>query len=171
MTEPVNVTIDIASYGMPAREFIQWLRGGLGGEFAKVADDIEQQVKPAIDEPTEWGSVVRARVEPDAEPLLLTYVPNPEESDPDKPRGYPWYSEHDGWHSWDGLADVEVLRVGIGDNRGDVLPRDTEDYKFGQSDFAFDLLGKLRNLWSEAITSERKNAYEKAIQAVTELQP
>jgi len=105
MTEPVNVTIDIASYGMPAREFIQWLRGGLGGEFEKVADDIEEQVKPAIDEPPGWGSVVLGRSDHQAKRVRwVRAAPGPG-----------WYSEHGAFvGGFQMLFDVEVLRVGIG---------------------------------------------------------
>jgi hypothetical protein len=44
-------------------------------------------------------------------------------------------------------------------------------YKLGASDFIFAALLKLRVLRSEAITSERKNAYDVAIKTVEELLP
>jgi hypothetical protein len=57
------------------------------------------------------------------------------------------------------------------DERGDVAPEETEKYNLGRSDLAYDILTKLRTLRSEAITSERKNAYDTAIRTVEELQP
>lgn len=58
MSAPVNVTIDVASYGMPVAKFLDWLRGGLGGAFCRVADDIEAQIQPAVNEPHSFGAVV-----------------------------------------------------------------------------------------------------------------
>jgi hypothetical protein len=84
-------------------------------DAVRAATPPEAQIQPPVPaEPTEWGSLVRARVEYDVAPLLLTYVPNPYESNPDTAVGYPWYSEQDSWHRWADLSDVEVLRVGVG---------------------------------------------------------
>lgn len=44
--EPVRVTLDLNAYGMTPETFLDWLRGGLGGEFVQVADDLEAQIGP-----------------------------------------------------------------------------------------------------------------------------
>jgi hypothetical protein len=48
-----RIWLDLDDYGMGHAEFVDWVRGGLGGEFVKVADDIEKQLpKPLPSEPT-----------------------------------------------------------------------------------------------------------------------
>lgn len=68
--------------------------------------------KPAVQEPTQWGSIVRARHFNFDGVLLLAYVPEPESTRDNK---YSWYSNQDSWHAWSELSDVEVLRVGVGE--------------------------------------------------------
>lgn len=215
MTEPVNVTLDIASYGMEVPKFIAWIRDGLGGEFAKVADDIEAQVKPAIEEPLAFASVVKVK----SEQLYVRTGALPV---------HPWESGEDSC-SWSDLDVVEVLRVGLGCEyspslqqirdlllrspsgyltNGETLSayrdlrkglsdllsaeplteiqtelvglqerRDIEAdaYKVGERIGATVMNGKIHNRLQEqlreAITSERKSALERAIQAVEELAP
>lgn len=124
-----------------------------------------EQVKPAIEEPMEFGSVVR-KVLRDGRELrwCRTYSVRVDE---------PWCTgNHMG--SWaeilEDATDVEVLRIGVGE-RPDVAPEETDDYKLGVSDTTFNILTKLRVLRSEAITSERKNAYDVAIKTVEAMQP
>lgn len=117
--EPVNVTLDIASYNMPVSKFIGWIRDGLGGEFEKVADDIaaqiEEQSKPTFAEPTEWGGVVMARrVGFGSEDTTMLHWQRHSSI------GDSWISEPAGdlgvryRSDWSYLRDVEVLRFGIG---------------------------------------------------------
>lgn len=132
-----------------------------------IADSIEEQVKPTIEEPTEWGSLVRASFpNSDGERYLLAYVPNPYESDPDKSQGFPWYSERDDWCTWGDLRDVQVLRIGVGEaEHADVAPEETEDYRCGVRDAKAKALVRLRNMRDGAV-GERLNAYNWAIETV-----
>jgi hypothetical protein len=77
---------------------------GATARLRELADSIEEQVKPAIEEPTEFGSVVRAT---NSDKLYVL-------ADPTDP-GTPWCGADGFWHTWLGLGPVEVLRVGIGD--------------------------------------------------------
>lgn len=129
-----------------------------------MAEDVEAQFpKPAIEEPREFGSIVKARDTREGQ----------RESS-----GLFWVRQASGWFDdvlgrrcpWEYLTDVEVLRIGVGE-RPDVAPEETDDYKLGVSDTTYDILTKLRVLRSEAITSERKNAYDVAIKTVEAMQP
>lgn len=166
MTEPVNVTLDIASYGMPVPEFIDWIRGGLGGEFAKVADDIEAQVKPAVEEPTEFGSMVKAtctRPSTTGTAAGLFWV---------KIRGF-WMDDCAGIsRRWEELDAIEVLRIGAG-AENPILDRladsptledaRAEGYNDGVEATKSAAISLLLIKRERAITGERKDAYEKAI--------
>jgi hypothetical protein len=128
--------------------------------LTRLALSIEEQVKPAIEEPKEFGSIVRAGYDEHTDRVLWVRTPGG------------WYAEESaGFHAYfPGLHNPEVLRVGIGE-RLDVAPEETEKYNLGRSDLAYDVLTKLRTLRAEAITSERKNAYDVAIATVEGLQP
>lgn len=172
MTEPVNVTLDIASYGMPVPEFIDWIRGGLGGEFTKVADDIEAQVEPT--DPVEALVQEYARrdwdvASADEETATWKYFITPS-----RLREFA----------------AEVLRIGVGEatyphpdgvkkseaSDGAALPvrRDGEPlaaapsptYRQGFDDCALHLRKQLIQLRSSAITAERQDAFDKVIEAV-----
>jgi hypothetical protein len=101
----VKVTLDISQYGMTPDKFLGWLRDGLGGEFRRVADDIEAQLpKPRPGEPREFGSVVRASAGSGSNRILWIRTSNGA-----------WFGE--GTAAVGGyalLSDVEVLRVGVG---------------------------------------------------------
>jgi hypothetical protein len=84
-------------------------------KWGEIAAAIEEQVKPAIEEPTEWGSVVAAR--------RVGYG----SEDTTRLRWQRWNSIGDSWRSepagdlgvvyhsdWSYLTGVEVLRIGVG---------------------------------------------------------
>lgn len=113
---------------------------------------IEEQVKPAVEEPEEFGSLVRAR---SFGPLAMLWQRSPENG-----KHY-WESDTGAVEVWSGLQDVEVLRVGIGES---VFDRGAEAATTTH-------LSVLRTLRSEAITSERKDAYDTAISRLEGLRP
>lgn len=129
-------------------------------KWGQIAASIEEQVKPVVKEPTELFSVIRAS---DMEGRTFNAVRVYEGAKK------PWNSGA-AWYGWWELKDPEVLRVGIGE-RPEVAPEDTEDYAAGVSDTRDKALRWLRQLRAEAITAERKNAYEYAIKLFEELQP
>lgn len=133
----------------------------------------------STEEPTVRWSVVQATLKPGG--FLSTYcrAPSPAVS-------RPWLDGNGNRWEWDALTDVEVLRVGIGPEPlaewekellGAQERRDIEAdaYKVGERTGAAILAGqihhRLQKLLTEAITSERKSAYEKAIQVVEDLKP
>lgn len=131
-------------------------------ELDGLAYSIEEQLKPVIDEPTEFGSMVQARwIEaPDyIEPLPWVYTP--------------WQGEHR-WRSGDGLtavwsdlSDVEVLRIGAGEESAfDDSSDYSTGYAKGADDTAAAIRARLRALRTVAITSERKDAIDSAIREV-----
>jgi hypothetical protein len=122
------------------------------------ADDLEKDAKPV--EPTEFGSIVRAGLQGSDRELW--------QQTPLNGKHY-WMSQSGVVEVWSELTDVEVLRVGLGE------PADQDIYSRGviegQRYTCIQAHVKLQRLHDEAITSERKNALEKAIQAVEELAP
>jgi len=124
---------------------------------------IEEQVKPAVEEPEGFGSIVRAVCLGGSEHQLW------QRSYGDS-KHY-WESETGVVDVWSDLTDVEVLRVGIGDARGDVLPESTEDYRAGVEDFRAKMLDTLQLKRSEALTAERQNAYDVMTGLITRLLP
>ena len=129
------------------------IRHTLEDLLAQVAD----QLPTHTEEPEGFGSIVRARSR-----SKLTMLGHPS---PLNGRHY-WESESGAVEVWSELTDVEVLRVGVG---GSSEAEFAEAYLEGGRHLASKIHFRLTELLSEAITSERKNAYEKAIQAVEEL--
>jgi len=117
---------------------------------------IEEQVKPAVEEPTEFGSIVRA-LGPYGKSMLW-------QKTPEKGKHY-WESETGVVEVWPDLQDPEVLRGGVAESG------DSYDYKQGVNDTVIQAVARLRTLRAEAITSERKSAYDCAISTVEELRP
>lgn len=132
---------------------------------------IEEQAKPAIEEPLRFASVVRVK-----SGALFVRV--------GALQALPWASG-EALREWDQLDVDEVLRVGVDEplagwekellgvqERRDI---EADAYKVGERTGAAILAGqihhRLQKLLTEAITSERKNAYEKALQVVEGLQP
>lgn len=137
--------------------------GSMAPLLDQIADSIEEQVKPAIEEPKEFGSIVRAGYDAHTDRVLWVRTPGG------------WYAEESaGFHAYfPGLHNPEVLRVGIGETEDD--PAVDQAYGNGQYVGWGEALAaasrKLRTLRAEAITSERKNAYDVAIRTVEEMQP
>lgn len=125
------------------------------GQHARwLAGQIEEQVKPAVEEPTELWSVINANVPGSRflEPKQLVRS------------GVGWLdADGNSWGEFEAFSDVEVLRVGLGE--------DGDAFNDGMREMNAAIHQKVRALLADAITSERKNAYEKAIQAVEELAP
>jgi hypothetical protein len=85
----------------------------------KRADSIEEQVKPVIEEPTAFGSILRASCEPGLRGVFW-------QKSPMHGKHY-WESTGGALALWSELTDVEVLRVGIGESPGDAYARGYED--------------------------------------------
>lgn len=153
MPEPVNVTLDIASYGMPVPEFIDWIRGGLGGEFEKVADDIEGQLEPSVDEPQEFGSIVRAACNGTSDRILWC-----------RGAGHWWFSEQVGRALFADLHNPEVLRVGVGPSL-DAYHRESwrNGYKLATENTRQRITSRLAALKRDLITAPERNAIDKAL--------
>jgi hypothetical protein len=117
----------------------------------------EEKVKPAVEEPEDFGSVVRAAA-PDwtTRPLLWQKTPAAGK--------HYWESETGVIEVWSELTNVEVLRVGIGTESS--TPH-SDDYLEGRQDIAGAIRQDIAALRAEAITAERKDAYDKALAAVT----
>lgn len=150
------------------------LREGLGSGH-RIAKQVEDQMpKPVVAEPEAFGSVVRAttkglRCKWQRSPLNGTHY---------------WQSEFGDVEVWSELTDVEVLRVGLGEPTRDYSATEDLDPDCDCEQVAYRkgvdagwnaargrIHVRLRELLEEAITSERKNAFEKAIQAVEDLAP
>src|SRR6266540_2453579 len=132
------------------------------------------ELADSIEEPTEFGSMVRAPW--NGKNLLWI-----------KAADNSWWPESGIATAWSELRSPEVLRVGIGETvptdadefmvsagfspRPDVAPESTEEYRDGFSEAKLAMRQQLRNLRSGAITAERQNAYDKAIAVVKEIQP
>jgi hypothetical protein len=134
----------------------------------ELADSIEEQVKPIVKDPEAFGSIVRAGYDEHTDRVLWVRTP----------RG--WYAETDhGYHAYfAGLHEPEVLRVGIGEpgaKSKEALAAYDQGYGNGQyAGFSQALEAadeKLRQFRAEAITSERKSAYDTAIAVIEGLQP
>ena len=72
----------------------------------ELRDQLRAQVKPPIDEPEAFGSLVHARERYNNAPLLLW------QKCPERGKHY-WMSETGAVEVWSELTDVEVLRVGL----------------------------------------------------------
>lgn len=131
----------------------------------EIINAIEDQVKPAVEEPEAFGSIVRARY-PGNQTDSCLWQMAPE----GRGRHY-WESEYGAVEVWSELTDVEVLRVGLGEQSADVEKLREEAWDEGARELAAQISTRLQNLLADAITGERKNAFEKAIQAVEELAP
>lgn len=138
----------------------------IGQALHMAAFQIREQVKPAVDEPTEFGSVISATC--GGERMRWQQAQDV---------GYHYWRSITGVvEVWSELTDVEVLRVGIGEQsdewqRLDVANAQTDAYAEGAEALRTRVLADLRFLLSSAITAERKDAYETAIRAVEEVQP
>jgi hypothetical protein len=122
-----------------------------------IAESIEEQVKPAIEEPTEFGSLVRAR---SFGPLSMLWQRSPVNG-----KHY-WESENGAVDVWSELTDVEVLRVGIGENDDFAVG---EAFTAGVRNTVARGTRVLKGFRDQALTAERKDAYQNAINVLREL--
>lgn len=119
----------------------------------EIADSIEEQVKPLVEEPTEPWSVIFANVpcSHGIEPrqLVLTSVG--------------WIdAAGNGWGDFSSFSDVEVLRVGIGQDQ-------SAAYNEGGEDFAEGVRQDISALRSSTSLVVEQRAYDKALAAVAAL--
>lgn len=127
-----------------------------------LADQIEGQVKPSVEEPEAFGSIVRAVCLGGTEPQLWQ-------------RSYGdgkhyWESATGVFDVWSDLTDVEVLRVGLGEVPSDSQKAAQDDaYVLGAADMKARVRKQFIQLASSAITSERKEAWRQAIEAIEAL--
>lgn len=142
------------------RAAIKIARSLVGGDatpmkrLIELADSIEEQVKPPkVDEPEVFGSIVRA---------TEGYGTWLWQKTPAQGKHY-WESETGAHTVWSELSDVEVLRVGIGDSN------EPSRYEQGFVDFGGAVRRDLSVLRADAITAERKDAYDKALATVAAL--
>lgn len=129
-----------------------------------MAEDVEAQFpKPAVDEPEQFGSIVRAKSPQDPQADLL-WTPTPR-------RRHYWMSVSGLCEVWSELTEVEVLRVGVGElpSKSQKAAQDNDAYLQGYGDFAAKVRRDLSALRAEAIGAERKDAYDKAIEVVESL--
>lgn len=127
--------------------------------WGQIAGSIEEQVKPAVEEPTEFGSIMLAHF---VNGKALRWVRLPDS----------WVSELGGFTApGANFKIVEVLRVGIGADA--VAPEgfDHAAYTMGVERAGAVHLLRLRDLRASANSAERKDAYDKAIRAVEEPLP
>jgi hypothetical protein len=146
-----------------------------GGSVRHTLEDLlaqieEQMPKPAVPEPKAFGSIVRASIGA-LEDVLWQRTPM-------NGKHY-WESETGAVEVWSELTDVEVLRVGLGES-DPLNPAEMFQSEQDALNNAFDagfsacrsvVHQTLRAMHESAITAERIDALEKAIQAVEELAP
>lgn len=99
ITEP---TVRLCWNDFAIRGAVQALRAA---NLDNMADDMEAQLKPAVEEPKAFGSIVRAGYDEHTDRVLWVRA------------GRGWFAETEhGFHSsFAGLHNPEVLRVGIGE--------------------------------------------------------
>lgn len=123
----------------------------------QVVKELRTQVEPAVEEPTERWSIIAANVPGShfLEPKQLVKT------------DAGWLdSDGNEWGSFDSFSDVEVLRVGIGNQQDE-----KNAYVAGFTGAKRSAAYQIHALREAAITAERKDAYDKAILAVEGLQP
>jgi hypothetical protein len=118
---------------------------------------IEQQATPAIDEPTEFGSMVRAPWS-GKDILWVRWLHSS------------WLSETGVTTAWSQLHNPEVLRVGIGEPVAD-QDSFSRGVLEGQRYVCIQATVGLGQLLADAITAERKGGLQRAIELIERLQP
>jgi hypothetical protein len=118
----------------------------------ELLDSIEEQVKPAIEEPLAFASVVRVKTG-----SMFVRVGAMER--------HPWVSGECA-RSWDELDVLQVLRVGLGDDSQSAVD---DAYLRGRRDFAASLRRQLIQLASSAVTAPEKRCYDTALSQVAAL--
>lgn len=118
----------------------------------ELRDQLRSQVKPVVEEPTEFGSIVRASSDK-CEPQMWSPIP--------RTGDHWWHSETGKLERWRDLDVDEVLRFGVGDEEAHAA-----SFTEGFDAACNEILKALRKLRVNAITGERQDAYDKAIAAV-----
>lgn len=121
----------------------------------EITDSIEEQVKPAIEEPKEFGSIVRAGIDGVSDRVLWVRSAS----------GY-WFSAYSQRATFGDFHEPEVLRVGIGD---DSQAAQDDAYLCGRRDFGSRLRKELVQLASSAVTAPEKRCYDTVIAKVAAL--
>lgn len=114
-----------------------------------LADSIEEQVKPVVEEPQEFASVVRAGFDSRSDRTLWV-------------RGHKggWQSDDGAFTAiWQSLHEPEVLRVGTGDPRQEYA----DAFNAGSAAKAEGIRARLRGLRAVAITAPEQEQLDKAI--------
>lgn len=122
---------------------------------------------PAIEEPKVWGSVVKARQGPPSNARLWAYMPNTKEE-----HEYIWYSEDDQWQCWKNLSDVEVLRIGIGDEKAslDESVAYSNGYEQGAANTKTEAIAT-GNTWRAGWAKGNTDTRERITKKLTDLKP
>ncbi|HEY9373276.1 hypothetical protein, partial [Streptomyces sp.] len=116
----------------------------VGDLLLSLADSIEEQVNPAIEEPTEFGSLIRANTGGGRQLLQR----------PGQARGkHYWENEDGGSWLWPELTEVEVLRVGVGDEAA---------YNNGVSDTVSALVARLLEKRHGTNLMQKRDAFTEA---------
>jgi hypothetical protein len=166
MTDTVTLTLpdEVKKYADSAWAAIAEHARAKGYEW--IAQSIEEQVKPAIEEPTEFGSIVRARhpTDPDGVAAELWQM------SPTHGQHY-WQSESEQLAVWSELRGPEVLRVGIGEQPLAAWELNLLDGQAlrGIEDVVARGIRVLEGFRDQAITAERKDAYQNAINVLREI--
>jgi len=159
MTDTVTLTLpdEVKKYADSAWAAIAEHARAKGYEW--IAQSIEEQVKPAIEEPKEFGSIVRAGVDGLSDRVLWQRLCT------------------GGWQSEEGasiasfgwLDHPEVLRVGIGTTQDAVGESYLEGRRKGAEVVVARGIRVLEAYHKGALTAERKDAYQNAINVLREL--
>ena len=108
-----------------------------------IAHQLEEQVKPAIEEPQDFGSVVRAGIDGISDRVLWLRSAS----------GY-WFSETSRRATFSDFHEPEVLRVGVGDEAA---------YNNGVSDTVSALVARLLEKRAGTNLMQKRDAFTDAI--------
>jgi hypothetical protein len=124
----------------------------------ELRDQLRAQVKPAIEEPQEFGSIVQAW-HPSESPSGTP--PDLWQRSPVNGKHY-WENRNGVIEVWSDLQYPEVLRVGIGE-------QSDEGWRRGWDALRAKLRRHYTQIASSAITAERKDAWRQALEALEEM--
>lgn len=136
----------------------------VGDLLLSLADSIEEQLKPAVDEPQEFGSLIFARHPDDPEYVAAEWW----QLCPSRGEHY-WESQSGEVELWSELLDVRVKRVGHGVS-SEAYHRESwrNGYQLGIENTRDRITRRLEGLKRDLITSVEKTAIDKAIAKVEE---
>lgn len=125
----------------------------------RICAQIEEQLpKSAVEEPEEFGSLIRATCGPDLVGVLWQKCP-------EKGKHY-WEAETGAVDVWSELTDIGVLRVGVGEVSNE-SKRDA--YLQGRQDFAGAVQRELTELEASVLTFPEQRCYKDATAMVARL--